>query len=922
MRAAIGNRVCVELLLLLLLCAVLPLLALGASALGSHRVAGVGTVVRNAKANFVDNVETGPCTSNDNEIEHYGATMASSPTLLAVGGTDGQADVQCIVQACADASDLVFVWNGEFDSGRQTRRAKRAVTSTAAFDSIAAFPRALAEGERGAHPEQAAVATPAGQRGVMPARKLLVKPSSPEKDLSLPDGGVRATSNFSLEEFSNGARETVQSARLAEPDGIDEVTPRCERGGWSPSTPGSVQLAMKGNLVVFGAAGCAEMHFLDAALRWQHIASLPSSLNVSATRADGVGREWLPLLRADLFAQQLAVDDNVLAVTGALSSPSAPNVVIMFGLVGVVWGQVDVVQCPDCHCSGSDLGARKGCYGSSLAVSDSLLAVGYPNNGSVLLYSRHLVGPPGQGLSLRWMLRQVLTNSWQTEGRSGFGTALAMSSSLVVIGGPGSDVGGAVVVSLNRNTSAAYPMGDVVFDARQACCDNNMACCTSRLFGEAVAVAESDKTGFKQQATVAICDPDSTAGRIPECPVISCDVAQLDFADDGQSPCTFSAVVLPGYTRDWTSRVSGFGKAVGVGGYQAVLVADASVECDYGEDGCGLVCEVAGCSPGHCRMYDFSTDADFCQKCGRAVECPGGIQSCPQAGGDTLWAMALSLLFFMLLFMGLYALSAWARGASIWEILGEACCCGLLRYLAGLPMVRTHFPDLEQALLGVDAGAAGAGEEEDTDDDELDGYVPKTLREAFRARQQESVIAPGAVGEVRHRDEEASQEGGTQDGPASGEVGEGHGNDDEDIEPESGGLSGNTLGEVQRGANEDANMAGSATNGPSGLAVQGEVEVQPSLSDVTCGDRMETEDEGDGCQRTHEAATAVEMEEGTVGVSIAYFQCKICFERRIQTVLVPCGHEVLCRKCSKKIKTCPICRKVVKSVVDAKTVVE
>ena len=446
MRAAIGNRVRVELLLLLLLlCAVLPLLALGAPALGSHNI-----------------VETGPCTSNDNEIEHYGATMASSPTLLAVGGTDGQADVQCIVQACADASDLVFVWNGEFDSGRRTRRAKqRAVTSTAAFNSIAAFPRALAEGKRGAHPQQAAVATPAGQRGVMPARKLLVKPSSPEKDLSLPDGGVRATSNFSPEEFSNSARETVQSARLAEPDGIDEVTPRCERGGWSPSTPGSVQLAMKGNLVVFGAAGCAEMHFLDAALRWQHIASLPSSLNVSATRADGVGREWLPLLRPDLFAQQLAVDDNVLAVTGVLSSPSAPNVVIMFGLVGVVWGQVDVVQCPDCHCSGSDFSARKGCYGSSLAVSDSLLAVGYPNNGSVLLYSRHLVGPPGQGLSLRWMLRQVLTNSWQTEGRSGFGTALAMSSSLVVIGGPGSDVGGAVVVSLNRNTSAAYPMGAV-----------------------------------------------------------------------------------------------------------------------------------------------------------------------------------------------------------------------------------------------------------------------------------------------------------------------------------------------------------------------------------------------------------------------------------------------------------------------------
>jgi len=34
-----------------------------------------------------------------------------------------------------------------------------------------------------------------------------------------------------------------------------------------------------------------------------------------------------------------------------------------------------------------------------------------------------------------------------------------------------------------------------------------------------------------------------------------------------------------------------------------------------------------------------------------------------QVQGDTLWAVALSALFFMLLFVCLYALSAWARGA-------------------------------------------------------------------------------------------------------------------------------------------------------------------------------------------------------------------------------------------------------------------
>lgn len=41
---------------------------------------------------------TGPCTSNDNQIFHYGSRMATSTTLLAISGIDGQADVQCIVQ--------------------------------------------------------------------------------------------------------------------------------------------------------------------------------------------------------------------------------------------------------------------------------------------------------------------------------------------------------------------------------------------------------------------------------------------------------------------------------------------------------------------------------------------------------------------------------------------------------------------------------------------------------------------------------------------------------------------------------------------------------------------------------------------------------------------------------------------------------
>ncbi|RAL40174.1 hypothetical protein DM860_008314 [Cuscuta australis] len=36
--------------------------------------------------------------------------------------------------------------------------------------------------------------------------------------------------------------------------------------------------------------------------------------------------------------------------------------------------------------------------------------------------------------------------------------------------------------------------------------------------------------------------------------------------------------------------------------------------------------------------------------------------------------------------------------------------------------------------------------------------------------------------------------------------------------------------------------------------------------------------------------------------------CKICFEKQINVVLLPCRHHILCSMCSEKCKKCPICR--------------
>lgn len=36
--------------------------------------------------------------------------------------------------------------------------------------------------------------------------------------------------------------------------------------------------------------------------------------------------------------------------------------------------------------------------------------------------------------------------------------------------------------------------------------------------------------------------------------------------------------------------------------------------------------------------------------------------------------------------------------------------------------------------------------------------------------------------------------------------------------------------------------------------------------------------------------------------------CKVCFERAMDTVLLPCGHFFACEGCAENIVECPICR--------------
>tara|TARA_B100002051_G_scaffold201447_1_gene191472 strand:+ start:88 stop:420 length:333 start_codon:yes stop_codon:yes gene_type:complete len=38
------------------------------------------------------------------------------------------------------------------------------------------------------------------------------------------------------------------------------------------------------------------------------------------------------------------------------------------------------------------------------------------------------------------------------------------------------------------------------------------------------------------------------------------------------------------------------------------------------------------------------------------------------------------------------------------------------------------------------------------------------------------------------------------------------------------------------------------------------------------------------------------------------YECKVCFDARIEAVFLPCGHALACEKCARKCERCPVCR--------------
>ena len=41
--------------------------------------------------------------------------------------------------------------------------------------------------------------------------------------------------------------------------------------------------------------------------------------------------------------------------------------------------------------------------------------------------------------------------------------------------------------------------------------------------------------------------------------------------------------------------------------------------------------------------------------------------------------------------------------------------------------------------------------------------------------------------------------------------------------------------------------------------------------------------------------------------------CKVCMEKTVDVIFLPCGHLVCCVECSLQVKECPVCRGAIKA---------
>jgi baculoviral IAP repeat-containing protein 7/8 len=86
--------------------------------------------------------------------------------------------------------------------------------------------------------------------------------------------------------------------------------------------------------------------------------------------------------------------------------------------------------------------------------------------------------------------------------------------------------------------------------------------------------------------------------------------------------------------------------------------------------------------------------------------------------------------------------------------------------------------------------------------------------------------------------------------------------------------------------------------------VKQEMLVRTAMKDLEHGENLESKNQ-----------VTVKSDTGSESNTVHDNLCKICLERELRLVFLPCGHFCACLTCGLQVNACPICRGQVKSVV-------
>jgi hypothetical protein len=616
----------------------------------------------------------------------------------------------------------------------------------------------------------------------------------------------------------------------------------------------------------------------------------------------------------------------------------------------------------------SPTGCLGGGFGSAVALQGKWLVVSIPNNNTVAVYKQQGItgvratsdaggsawkaesmrggagaGEHNVGASLTWQLTTFLTGPLEGADTAAFGASLAISSNVVVVGLPAAEqpLGGALVYSLLESAQSGAELGDIVLDVRQECCKLKLPCCQAAYVGRAMASKSQGDTEW-----VVVGDPANDAAVL-----VDCDVRRMKNGGGGHdssaycSVATYVTAPAAGSDKDRRNDARAHGRGLGASvalGNEVVFLGNPAAACAADEGGsaskdaaCGQVCHAALCSPGSCLLYDWSLNTHICLDCGDTDTCMGGVEFCSMEQMGILPFLLIGVLVLLSLCCCLCAfnlryviVSNNMRFSGCLGLLLDLCCC--------IPRAGDADDEREERLLDAEEGAGEAEDEQEEDDGDPvgKGYLPPAVSKALRAMAGERKKLQGSEGIARNgqKCEKGSpgsaggvsgEAGSCAEGEERCEEGETRLEDgDEGAQARHGGRRRAAAGVKRKPGGEEgdavAAKSGSQTQIEGNEAAVQEERVQEEEGEEEEGHEAEEE----GTEEEEEAAAEAEAaeeerhahcedpEDGDekIGISIDYFCCKMCKQRAIETVLVPCGHKALCKRCGHGIKVCIICK--------------